>query len=98
LLDHFPREQVLVLQFERCRANPAQMLDATFAFLGLDPSRYPSSIRLSEPRNANVREPAPVDAQVLAALPETYSADLRLLLHIAGDAIDPDLWPTFRRP
>ena len=48
LYQHFPREQVLVLQFERCRANPAPMLKLTLEFLGLDPGRYPSSIRLSE--------------------------------------------------
>jgi hypothetical protein len=97
LFEHFPREQVLVLQFERCRADPAPMLKQTLEFLGLDPERYPSSIRLSEPRNASVREPEPVDRQLLAALPAMYARDLKTLLALTGDAIDPDLWPTFTR-
>ncbi len=97
LLQHFPREQVLVLQFERCRANPAPMLKRTLEFLGLDPARYPSAIRLSEPRNANPRAPEPVDPQLLAALPGIYGADLQQLLQLAGDAVEPELWPTFTR-
>ena len=32
----FPRQQVLVLQYERCVAEPAQQLRRTFGFLGLD--------------------------------------------------------------
>ena len=42
LLKHFPREQVAVLQLERCRpgCRPA-MLAKTFSFLGLDPAVQP---------------------------------------------------------
>ncbi len=95
LYEHFPPERVLVLQFERCRSDPARLLRRTLEFLGLDPARYPSSIRLSEPRNANLREPEPVDPQLLAALPEMYSDELLRLAAIAGDAIDLDMWPTY---
>jgi len=98
LLEHFPREQVLVLQFERCRADPAAMLGVTFEFLGVDPERYPPSMRLHEPRNASVRAPEPVDANLLAGLPEKYSADVKELIDLVGDAIDPRLWPSFQRP
>lgn len=34
----FPREQVLVLQYERCAADPVTELKRTFAFLGLEPA------------------------------------------------------------
>lgn len=34
----FPAEQVLVLQYERCLAEPRAQLERTFAFLGLDPA------------------------------------------------------------
>jgi hypothetical protein len=37
LWNHFPREQVLVLQFERCVAEPREQLARTFEFLGLEP-------------------------------------------------------------
>jgi hypothetical protein len=86
---------VLVLQFERCREDPAAMLEVTFNFLGLDPLRYPSQARLSEPRNASVREPEPIDPMLLARLPEIYFPDMHDLLELAGDAIDPTLWPVF---
>ena len=33
----FPREQVLVLQYERCVADARAQLARTFAFLGLEP-------------------------------------------------------------
>ncbi|HEX4432137.1 MAG TPA: sulfotransferase [Frankiaceae bacterium] len=95
LLEHFPREQVLVLQFERCREDPAAMLRFTFEFLGIDPARYPSSIRLSEPRNASVRAPEAVDEKLLAGLPKIYFSDVCELLELTGASIDPGLWPSF---
>jgi hypothetical protein len=33
----FPREQVLVLQYEQCVADPGRLLERTFLFLGLEP-------------------------------------------------------------
>ena len=37
LWNAFPREQVLVLQYERCVADPASELRRTYAFIGLEP-------------------------------------------------------------
>ena len=37
LWNHFPREQVLVLQYEQCVAGPREQLARTFEFIGLDP-------------------------------------------------------------
>ena len=37
LLQHFPREQLLVQQHERCRAEPEAELRRAWAFLGVDP-------------------------------------------------------------
>ena len=62
----------------------------------MDPARYPASIRLSEPRNASVRAPEPVDGKLLSGLPDTYFPDICELLELTGDAIDPRLWPSFR--
>ncbi|MEA2622398.1 MAG: hypothetical protein QOH61_1308, partial [Chloroflexota bacterium] len=33
----FPAEQLLILQYERCRSSPREELARTFEFLGLDP-------------------------------------------------------------
>ena len=38
LLRHVPRERVLVLQYERCHAQPEDELRRTWAYLGLDPA------------------------------------------------------------
>ena len=43
VFDAFPREQVLVLQYEACREDPARELARTFAFLGLRPVELPPS-------------------------------------------------------
>jgi hypothetical protein len=37
----FPREQVLVLQYERCVADPRSQLARTFEFIGLEPELEP---------------------------------------------------------
>jgi hypothetical protein len=42
----FPREQVLVLQYERCVADPHAQLLATYEFIGLEP-QLPSGLDLS---------------------------------------------------
>lgn len=41
-----PHEQVLVLQYERCVAEPEAQLQRTYAFLGLDPT-IPDDLELS---------------------------------------------------
>ena len=41
-LETFGRERVLILQYERCRAEYERELERTYAFLGLEPSFRPS--------------------------------------------------------
>ena len=52
LWNHFPREQVLVLQYERCVAEPAAELERTYAFIGLEPA-VPDGIELGGRVNAS---------------------------------------------
>ena len=80
----FPREQVLVLQYERCVADPRRQLERTFAFLGLDPAIPPEldlagrvnpsrgpKVTLSEwQEDQLVRRYAPENARLAAMLPE----------------------------
>lgn len=42
---HFPREQVLVLQYEQCAADPATHYRRTLEYLGIDPSFAPDFAR-----------------------------------------------------
>lgn len=87
---HFPPERILVLQYERCVADPAGQLAHTFAFLGLDPLVPPD---LGRAVNSTDR-PGGLDDEVQARLVELYRADV---LALAASRPDVDLarWPHF---
>lgn len=95
LLEHFPREQVQVLQFEQCRANPVAMLERTARFLGVDPAKQPVSAHVSTPRNAVSGDPVGLDPELIAGLPKLYADDVRLLRDLVGADIDLKLWANF---
>ncbi len=80
----FPREQVLVLQYERCVADPAGELRRTYEFIGLDPfvpddldvagrvnaSRGPKVTLSAWQEDQLVRRYAPENERLAAQLPE----------------------------
>ena len=70
----FPREQVLVLQFEACLRDPRRELRRTFEFLGLDPGAVggiDAERRVNESRVAKtVLRPEQTDALMRAYAPE----------------------------
>jgi hypothetical protein len=80
----FPREQVLVLQYERCVADAAAQLRRTFAFIGLEPempdgldlgsrvneSRGPKVSLNSWQEDQLVRRYAPENERLAALVPE----------------------------
>lgn len=93
LLSCFPREQVLVLQYERCRAEPQTQLARTFSFLGLrDATFAPPTVAevVNRSRSAKAALPAHVREQLVTA----YSADIAVLRGIVPD-LDLRLWPNF---
>jgi len=91
VLELFPRDRVLVLQYERCLANYEEERRRTYDFLGLDPEfRTPAprflvrgpTDRPAEPQEARLAERYAPDALALARmLPEI---DLRLWPSVAG--------------
>jgi hypothetical protein len=88
LFASFPREQVLVLQYEQCVADPALQLRRTFAFLGVDPDFRPDGLD----RVVNRTEAkAPLDAGLEHALVDGYAAELDRLERLVPD-LDLDLW------
>ncbi|MBA2570820.1 MAG: sulfotransferase [Chloroflexi bacterium] len=89
----FPREQVLVLQYERCVADPAAQLARTYAFLGLDPFEPPSD-ELARPRNVTRREKLELEPERRTMLVDLYRDDVARLATLVPD-IDPALWPDF---
>jgi hypothetical protein len=93
LLEFFPSDQVLVLQYERCRADPGGELARTYGFLGLDPYE-PGEIR----REVNVSGAGKVEIDPLAAdrLADLYRADALLLAGLVP-SLDLPLWPWVER-
>lgn len=93
LLRHFPRERILVLQYERCRAEPAAMMRKTYAFLGLDPSFQPSGF--AEEVNTQRRVTPPLSEDARSLLAEVYAADVQHVRTLFPDDIDLSLWSSF---
>lgn len=93
LLHHLPRDQILVLQYERCVTSPRRELERTYRFLGLDePDFAPPD--LARPVNATSSDKPVVAGAVRSTLRSAYELDVRLLLE-AFPEIDVDLWPNF---
>lgn len=80
----FPRDQVLVLQYEQCVADPQTQLERTYTFIGLQPD-IPAGVDLSRRINASrgpkitlsrwqtdqlVRHYAPENERLAALLPD----------------------------
>lgn len=94
LLGHFPREQVLVLQYEECCRDPLPQLERTYEFLGFDDVHHrPASVRAQVNPTPSAKHDLP--AQVRDQLVGLYEADVAALLTQFPE-IDPSLWPHFR--
>jgi hypothetical protein len=95
VLDLFPREQVLVLQFERCASDPVKEMERTCQFLGLQPPDEPSE-RLLLHKEAGISKPELADS-VAEELAERYREDSRRLAELCPE-IDLSLWPSVSAP
>ncbi|MEY2423209.1 MAG: hypothetical protein QOI95_3276 [Acidimicrobiaceae bacterium] len=91
VLRYFERSQVLVLQLEKCIADPEAELARTHAFLGLDPQPAPADLR--EVRHRGSR-PAVLSDEHRRLLVETYVDDVTALFSNFPE-LDPDLWRNF---
>ena len=91
VLQTFPREGVLILQYERCRIEYDTELERTYAFLGLDTAFRPVG-RRNAPGEPRERDLAAAERERLA---RGYAADVARLAQIAPE-VDPALWPSVR--
>lgn len=80
--------RLLVLQYERCVADPVGQLRRTYAFLGLD-HHVPEEVR--RPVNVGGDVP-PLEPGARRRLAEVYAADARALAEDFG--VDLSLWPS----
>jgi hypothetical protein len=88
VLDHFPREQLLVLQYERCVADPHAELRRTYRHLGIDEDFAPPDLR---------GRPVPrveLAAAAHEALLRELAADVAELGALVPE-LDLSLWPDF---
>lgn len=91
VLEAFPRERVLILQYERCRAEYEEQLERTYGFLGLDPAFRPEGWR-NAPAEPRERDTPAAERERLA---QDYAPDVARLAQIAPE-VDPALWPSVR--
>ena len=89
--EHFPIEQMLILQYERCATDPESELRATCSFLGL-PEFHPAGLKASPKIPAE--SIGGLDLDVKDRLISVYEADVEALALRLPD-LDLTLWPNF---
>ena len=87
-------ERLLVLQYERCREDPAGQLARSYRFLGLDDRFVPSELR--RPVSPTTEGRVHVAGDALRRLVDIYRADVESLATQFAE-IDLTLWPNFAR-
>jgi hypothetical protein len=84
--------QLLVLQYERCVADPSVELARTYRFLGLDDAYLPGDLRV--PRSPTLGERPALASDARRRLVDLYSQDVAELKGMVPD-LDISLWPNF---
>lgn len=93
LLDAYPREQILVLQFEACNRDTQAQLDRTFDFLGL--SHFsPSQELMDRHVNAAWLEPVVLEPARRESLTQLYLPEVMRLKDLVPE-LDLTLWPSY---
>lgn len=93
VLRYFPREQILILQYERCVREFTAQAHRTFSFLGLDPGDWHESADPGAPVGIVTGAPPVADPQTSAAISRAYQADVEQLAATFAE-VDPGLWPS----
>jgi len=88
---HFPEDQVLVLQLERCSRSTEEEVARTYRFLDLDPSFRPDGLQRRLYEGQGPRVTLPQDLR--AILEATYRAEAKVLVD-EWPEIDLQLWPS----
>ena len=88
--EYFPPEQILLLQYEHCIADPAGQLARTYRFLGLEPFAPQGIERRVNPTAHTLN----LDEQIRRRLVELYESDVRALSK-GFPNLDLRRWPNF---
>jgi hypothetical protein len=89
----FAPDRVLVLQYERCRAAPADEFRRTLRFLGIDDDHVPDGLERSRGTTTEGRKRA-LWPDLEAALRQVLEPDVVRLAEAVPD-LDVGLWPNF---
>jgi hypothetical protein len=91
--DLLGRERVLVLQYERCVAEPMAQMQRTQRFLDLTPlDDLTGRLKQDKPPS---RDKPPLPRHLHEQLHGVYAEDVRRVAELCPD-VDPELWPNFR--
>lgn len=93
-LSYFPVEQMLILQYEACVADPARELQRTYEFLGLDAGFGPRNLQESVNKTVQGKSALPEDAR--ERLEDFVAADIVAVASLVPD-LDLSLWPSASR-
>ncbi len=93
LMTAFPRDRILVQQFERCIADPIGQLADAFAFLGISPFQ-PSQEAIDRRVNATKVSRVDVDPRHREVLRSAFRPEVMALRELVPD-LDLSLWPNF---
>ena len=89
----FDPERILVLQYERCRAQPVEEFRRTLRFLGVDDDHVPDDLERPRGTTTEARKD-PIWDELRAALRTTLTPDVERLAELVDD-FDVALWPNF---
>ena len=92
LLQRYPADRVLVVQWERCADDPEGELARVHRFLGLEDDDHAG--RRADRLAQGIIDGPPVDPEPTARLRALYAGDLALLAAVDPDRIDLGRWPT----
>lgn len=90
-LEHYDRDQILVLQHEQNVRDPKHQLERTYEFLGLDPTYAPEVLGTTFGETSRKMD---LDAPTLGRLRDLYLPDVVDLQRLVPD-LDLSLWRNF---
>jgi Sulfotransferase domain len=90
---YYDRNQILVLQFERCLQSPEAEYARTLEFIGLDSSFVPADLK--QPVNQGRGPDVTLPSDIVDLALETYRSDV-VRLRSDWPEIDVDLWKSLR--
>lgn len=96
VLEYFDREQLLVLQYERCTADIDGQATRTFDFLGLDPGKWQLTGEARRPAGPPSGPRPLLDSTTTQAIVRAYQPELERLVADFPE-IDTSLWPSLTR-